>query len=427
MAAKQPPSPGIAEGKPTEVTLVPGTLAETSLADDLYADLERELQGMGTQASVDPAWTHWNRVVVLLGTAIEDEASRTFVKQALDEMDRAEETMKILPALREKSNVDALKLIDPRLPALNVSWYATLATELTPAVLLASHLGRSEFRVFISYRRKDSQALADQLFNALNYRGFSVFLDRATVPVGARFQRYLTEQMEDKSMIVVLETPRFNAPWTQYEIAFARRRRLGVFSLRIGAMDLPDEAVPGTRRTHTAPPLREIDAAFRRDLAATWEFDPAPPLPNETSILSPAALKSVVEEIERRHHQAYVRRRELILADLNSALEAEGLGQVVPDRRGGYSLTLKHCPNPPQVKFLISPRPAELAHLYDGVNNDPAHTPPTTTFVLIAPHLKQDGLRGRHLSWVRKKVRVEQVDPIHLPRYAQKLKKSRCP
>lgn len=55
-----------------------------------------------------------------------------------------------------------------------------------------------ESRLFISYVRRDTSAIADQLFGALTQEGFDVFLDRCSVPVGVPFQKRLMQDLCDK-------------------------------------------------------------------------------------------------------------------------------------------------------------------------------------------------------------------------------------
>ncbi len=107
----------------------------------------------------------------------------------------------ILPVLPQDTDVPT------KLPAglkeLNVSLWSRDISESIHDILYVAGLDRAR-RLFISYIRKDSTPLAEQLFEELTKRSFEVFLDRFGVPPGADFQAQLTEELADKSMVLVL-------------------------------------------------------------------------------------------------------------------------------------------------------------------------------------------------------------------------------
>lgn len=81
---------------------------------------------------------------------------------------------------------------------------------------------RPERRLFISYRRVESQAIAIQLYEKLDAIGFDVFLDTRGVPPAADFQDVLWHRLADSDVIVLLDTPDFRASrWTREELARA--------------------------------------------------------------------------------------------------------------------------------------------------------------------------------------------------------------
>jgi len=71
-------------------------------------------------------------------------------------------------------------------------------------------------------------------FDALAHRGFDPFLDHFRIPPGVDFQSRLTQEMGDKAVVVVIESPSIlDSKWTLYEINTARRCRLGLFAINI--------------------------------------------------------------------------------------------------------------------------------------------------------------------------------------------------
>jgi hypothetical protein len=89
-------------------------------------------------------------------------------------------------------------------------------------ILEGFRLLRRERRLFISYKRDDSQAAANQLYDALDARGFDVFIDTRTVPPGVDFQAELWHRLADSDVVVLIDTPGFRSSrWTVAELTQA--------------------------------------------------------------------------------------------------------------------------------------------------------------------------------------------------------------
>jgi hypothetical protein len=99
-------------------------------------------------------------------------------------------------------------------------------------------------RLFVSYRRKESQAMADQLFDTMSRRGFQLFLDRFSGTAGRPFPQEIAEELAERDVVVLIETPDIlKSRWTKWEVAFARRYRLGLLALHWpGAATFPGVA-----------------------------------------------------------------------------------------------------------------------------------------------------------------------------------------
>lgn len=109
-------------------------------------------------------------------------------------------------------------------------------------------LTREQRQAFISYRRVESGPVARQLFDALTGRGYSAFLDTASVEAAERFQDVLWSRMADVDLIVLLDTPNWlpNSRWVREELVRAQHLGLGV--LRLTWPDANDDNKP-TRGT----------------------------------------------------------------------------------------------------------------------------------------------------------------------------------
>lgn len=96
----------------------------------------------------------------------------------------------------------------------------------------AFRLLRKERGIFISYRRKGSQPLANRLYEELDKRGFDVFIDIRSVPPAVDFQAELWHRMSDVDVIVLIDTPGFReGRWTKAELAQANL--LGIQTLHL--------------------------------------------------------------------------------------------------------------------------------------------------------------------------------------------------
>lgn len=103
---------------------------------------------------------------------------------------------------------------------------------LVSLVFESFRLLRKERGIFISYRRKGSQPLANKLYEELDKRGFDVFIDVRSVPPAVDFQAELWHRMSDVDTIVLIDTPGFReGRWTKAELAQANL--LGIQTLHL--------------------------------------------------------------------------------------------------------------------------------------------------------------------------------------------------
>ncbi|MCY4261247.1 MAG: toll/interleukin-1 receptor domain-containing protein [Rhodobacteraceae bacterium] len=100
------------------------------------------------------------------------------------------------------------------------------------AVIESFRLLRKDRRLFVSYKRDDARQIAVQLYEALDERGFDVFLDTHGVPPGEDFQSVLWHRLADSDVVVVLDAPHFfESRWTQEELARAHATSVQVLHL----------------------------------------------------------------------------------------------------------------------------------------------------------------------------------------------------
>lgn len=101
----------------------------------------------------------------------------------------------------------------------------SLPPELFTAIMQGLHLEHTSRKVFISYRRKDSQNIANKLREALVLRGYEVFLDVVNMPSGYDFQQKLMEQLNDADIVLFLHSENIDqSEWIEKEIIGAEVR-----------------------------------------------------------------------------------------------------------------------------------------------------------------------------------------------------------
>ena len=91
---------------------------------------------------------------------------------------------------------------------------------------------RKKRRVFISYKRSDSTAIANQLYDVLSRNQFDVFLDTYSIRGAADFQAELRHRITDCDVLIQLNSQGFKkSKWCEEEITEANARRVGVLQI----------------------------------------------------------------------------------------------------------------------------------------------------------------------------------------------------
>jgi hypothetical protein len=311
-------------------------------------------------ALLDPEQWHaqagdGQQLVVVLGDGVAQDADQPtisiepLVQWCLDHPERAW-LLPVLPA-GLKGAPDTLPA---SLKALNICFWAAdlneaeADEELALTVLARAGVTSLDRRVFISYRRQDTEAMALQLFQRLTQRNYSVFLDTVSIHPGVDFQQQLFEHLADKTMVVMLESSTFFASqWTQQELSYTLRNDLSLLVLR-----LPDVAA--------GSPLVQLRSgdAFSLDAA---ELQPSSE--SQGHSLSRAGLDRVMRLINCIHDQQMMARLAQVGGRIAAALKARGLDH--DPSLGEGSLDLPDSPAGP-IALVPAGRPPGLADLHDA-------------------------------------------------------------
>ncbi len=165
--------------------------------------------------------------------------------------------------------------------------------------------------IFISYSHSDSD-YAHKLANALEGRGFTVFIDDR-IDYGSQWPVVLQEKLDACLALVLLMTPRsFQSDWVQNELSRAKRKRKGIFPLLLEG-DEPWLSVEATLyvdvRGGLLPPQAFFDRLRKFIPIDAWsaqppseeKVDPFAPIPllAEDSIKEAARIFSKVPAQEK--------------------------------------------------------------------------------------------------------------------------------
>jgi hypothetical protein len=220
---------------------------------------------------------------------------------------QADPKWQVIPILPSNASVNIHVPIQWQ--GINVSFWRRSPLETIWAVMQRVGLTPEESRLFISYVRRDTTSVADQLFEALTREGFDVFLDRCSVPVGVQFQERLMQDLCDKAMVVLLNSAGVSrSQWVEEEITIIKTYRLGMLELRFPS---------GEERS-------DIDSDFTRLLDVNELIEAGPDYSGGASKLSPTTLTDVVEKIKVVHGRALHRRRYELIDNFAAALNSAG-------------------------------------------------------------------------------------------------------
>lgn len=157
---------------------------------------------------------------------------------------------------------------------------------------------RSERRLFISYKRGDSDRVAYQLYSALDAWGYDVFLDTRSVPIGDKFQDVLWDRLVDSDVVVLLDSDNFkDSPWGQMEYARAISSNIQIIHLLWPGVPSADETA-----------FDSFHAISKTDFAGKSTV-------GEDVQLSAAKIGEVVQQVENCRSAALAVRNRMLIDD----------------------------------------------------------------------------------------------------------------
>lgn len=198
-------------------------------------------------------------------------------------------------------------------------------SDLGNLLLERMELLRSRRKVFISYARLESRAIALQLHEYLTARWYQVFLDTHTVRPGVNFQESLMQELADSDIMVLLDTPGIKErPWVMEEIAFADRVGLGMIQV----------VWPNHKRISAGQFSEPI---FLQDYTDIFVNPGASP---EAHCLHPHILQEIVGQVAQQRMKAYRIREQRMVGTVADFARLRGWNLVI--HLGRYLVLDKH-------------------------------------------------------------------------------------
>lgn len=314
------------------------------------------------------------KLLVLVGDGVAPLPNHADFDQWLEKGD----TYFALPIVPKSAEPELGSILREKFRRINARFFTDTIADVVPDILSAVGLTR-ENRVFISYCRHDTEKLADQIFVALTEMGYDVFLDRFRVPPAIDFQERLTQELAEKSMVILLESENFlESEWVQYEVEFAVEHRLGLYAIQ----------VPGGRHS------KGITDEYRRYLLPT-EF-----ANGEMEILDQATLGDVVNRVRLAHWRKMIWRRKVLQESMIGGLDRVGLNsQIGSTGIIGVKAVDPRTGNDLDYSIRVTPRPPQLEDFHDTHIEVKSENPSRTCFV-VGPVTSQEHTARRHLSWL---------------------------
>jgi hypothetical protein len=242
---------------------------------------------------------------------------------------------------------------------------------------------RKSRRLFISYRRVETQGIAIQLYEQLDANGFDVFLDSHSIRPGEPFQEVLWHRLADTDVVVLLDSPGFlGSRWTEEELAHANSTNLQILQLIWPGSTLP------------------AAAAFSKPFALSdGDFEIATDHLGAAARLNTPCLERVAIEVESLRARALAARRTYLVQEFFSEATTAGLlPQIQPEHY--IVLQTKSGKRYITVPTVGVPDAVRYQELEDEISRHPR---PSSGIILL---YDERGIRDKwmnHLEWLDRK------------------------
>lgn len=274
----------------------------------------------------------WDAVVVLFvltPTAFQDDELKNFAQKV------SAQNLPLVPVVADLGERLSEQL-PPEIKFLEESNIVELRSDTRGPDLIqtvAGYLGLKSFakdqKVFISYRRVDSQNQADELYKYLWQNEFITFLDTNQIEGGANFQRRIVEQISDKDLVLLFDSPNINSSyWVKEEIITAITHRIPICVVKLAdEIQMPlVKDVPQIKWDSTdGRNLEKIKLMISRRISSRESFDNR----IRRTLRDIATLKKLsLNQLQRRQYVISKGRKKLLFEYENNYISLERLHRL---------------------------------------------------------------------------------------------------
>lgn len=321
---------------PIRVVHPPGTAGTHGWASDFQSQLAKQYGAL--KMPVPPTATDFvtarehPELLVYFATAPWNELADPALAQALKSY--ADHALHLLPVIDKEP--DAATHLAPALQRFNAfiatRYPSVLAEALVDEAMTLLWQRRRQRRIFISYKRSESQASARLLADYFSERSFAVFLDERSIEPAVDFQNELRAHLDDSDAVLVLVTPGLtNSRWVREELQFARTRRIGL--LGVVWPTVPDKPTPAA--------VAQLDHDQQ-----VWLSRPATNVVGSEHVLTDQDVKDVAHVVFEGRARAVARRTSSLIDDAEPRLAAAIAPYSVVARRNDGDLDLERSGEP---------------------------------------------------------------------------------
>ncbi|QJD81152.1 toll/interleukin-1 receptor domain-containing protein [Spirosoma rhododendri] len=255
------------------------------------------------------------------------------------------------------------------------------------AVLETLNLLRRTRKLFISYRRQESSAVAIQLYEYLHRNGFDVFIDTISIRPGEPFQEVLWHRLSDTDVVVLLDTPGFlESRWTRDELANTSAMSIGILQL----------IWPG----HTPDPKSSLCEKYYLE-----DSDFAVSNNGEKNILTDSCIQVIGKNVENLRARSLASRYTKLVGTVGKIAEDLGIELTVqPERYAIIKKNGKYVAVIPTVGIPEALRYQEIAELFEAIRDKSI----SDAYLLYDHVMLRDKWR-KHLDWLDNHLPVKSV------------------
>lgn len=244
-------------------------------------------------------------------------------------------------------------------------------------------------RLFISYKRDESSAIAMQLFERLEGAGFDVFLDTHSIPKTEPFQEELWQRLADTDVVVLLNTKNFlGSEWTKEELAKASLMSISILQL----------IWPG----HT----QEDFSRLSRPMQLQSDDFGNPTYSDPDKYLTEACVQTLISQTESLRARSLAARQTNMISEFIAA--ARALSVPVTLQPGKYMVvTKKNGHHLVMIPTIGVPQAFTYYQSEDLVKT--IRTSRTDGVYLLYDHLNIRNKWVRHLDWLDQYLKIQSL------------------